>query len=287
MTTELHHWIQDLEILGLFGTLDDILPERPPATDELLDRHNVHDSGVVQSFASCIHSMSSRLDEEGAFVYTMPFTKQLFLSRVFNTLCPLPYDVRINALQTFETIRKQNELMVCLNMRESDIFCIVMTYICIFYNEKDVVDIIDHMIERLADAIEENEVVCAMGRMLRLLDTLNTIDSNVNIVPSNILRKEMQYRCYTLYRQFQSSQDLEKGEGVPRQELEDGEITINDYPDFGLTSPQSSSSIQQHSQRYKFEQQALQVLTSEYVDTGIMTLSSLEHELSLWLHDIV
>lgn len=258
------------DVMRAFALLHDIA--NPPIDPINPDHHNVHDNTVVQTFRASFQKIRDQLEQAKEAKCSDKMADEMLVNRLFHPDCPHPYAIRLKAIQTYQTIQHSNEFIVCLDLRETQIFSTLLNYIHVFKKEKEVEEIIDSLIERLADAIEdEMEVVCAMGRMLRLLDTLNTIDPNVSIIPTNLMRKEMQYRCYQLFQNL--SDDLEGDITDPRPD-------VIEVPD---SEEENADAI---AFRVRFEEQVRYILQKEYIDTGLASSHFVEEELATWLRDI-
>jgi hypothetical protein len=166
-----------------------------------------------------------------------------------------------DALKSLDHINSNNIMVTSVGMKEMDALGIVWNKIKNEYNDNQ--DVKDALIDRLADMQEYGETVCPTGRITRIVDTLNTIDENVNILPTYAINSEMMSKAANIRTKL-----LETYNESDKKLLEEG------------TSPNQSS----YDSTLKNE--IMNSLTKDYVDTKILSKTKFDNEISKWIDEI-
>lgn len=158
------------------ATHTDVKPVFDTAVKE--DAHNVHDSGLVRSIRASYNNLKE------SHPPTLSLSESLLRIREACTK-----QNNLKALKALDTIEKSSVGVSCLNgEQEVDVLHTVYNRICSHHDPS----VVDSLVERLADCIgTDGSVVCTMGRVARVVDTLSVVDNLVTVKPTWALRREL------------------------------------------------------------------------------------------------
>jgi len=222
-------------------------------TKQYNDPQNTHDSQVLKTMVNSIDNLKENTNITKSYdtVYNeiTEYIKQI----------PNQSQKIRDALISLNSINNSEQLMEHgdLKMTGRDALELVWNRIDdpIFENKDDVKNI---LIEELASMHEHDEVVCPTGRFVRIIDTLNVIDPEVNIKPKYAINEEMMNKSAKIRNDMLNSRDdkdmLERGTS-PNQ---------NDFDN-------------------KLKENILDQLKKEYVDTNILNNDEFTIEINKWI----
>ncbi len=131
-------------------------------------------------------------------------------------------------------------------------------------NKRQQRNLMNNLISELGDCIEYGELVCGVGIINRIVDTLNFIDPVVRIKPKWAIRKEMTMKAEKIRENL-----LKQCNGMTRDALDSMNPT-----------PLQKRAIKTFLQKLKREM--FRNFHKDYVDNGIMSKELLEAELKQW-----
>jgi hypothetical protein len=223
-----------------------------PALPVVNDSQNVHDSGVSSSIKQSVQALKEHTK----------ITKSISETRkeIRDYLLALPEcDKKRNALKTLNFMEKHNAYIIACDMHELEILQLVWNRI---QQSAPKEKMEENLVDELAEAVENDKVVCTTGRYTRLIDSLNFVDPLVKVRPLWVINDEIVKRSGVLFREYFN-------------QLSDNEKNIYENDLEGAT--EICSKIKSHIRR---------TLENEYVKSGTLRQELLNAELSKWLDEI-
>ena len=221
------------------------------------DQHNVHDTGVVNSIKVTINKLHDTTDQV--------IDKERAVSDIRSYIqecSTLNETQREYANKVLDRMESNNDLITSVDKKETDILQIVYNRIKHPDNSDNQQTLMENLVENLAASVENENIVCPSGRVSRLVDALNTIDTHVSIKPDWAFRQEMLGRASKLRQELLEKQD---------------ESTQNDI-DQGIERPEFDN---------LYKHQLLTEFQRDYVDTGLLSDTKLQAELDQWIDHVV
>lgn len=147
------------------------------------DKQNTHNSGIVASIMSSIKKLKDTT------VLKMDIPESLKQIRDYiTTETERKQEIKSNALKTLDKMEiadadiKGNSELNVLNTVWNKISG---------YNQQDSYNAKYNLMNNMSEAVENEKVVCATGRLERVVDSLNLIDEDVIIKPDWIFKREI------------------------------------------------------------------------------------------------
>ncbi len=223
------------------------------------DSQNVHDSSVVNSTRNSINKLKQEVDP----IITQANT-EINKNQIYEYLHSLPKTDKIkDAIRALDYIYSKNAINNSLNVYEVEALNLVWPKIA---NNKDSMDI---FVYELSSMIENNLEVCSTGRVARIIDTLNTIDDTVKIVPESIIQQDSMNKAAMIRTNFYNSFNNDIINGSNGTDL--------------LNNGTHPNQIQiDNDLRNKIKEE----LRIEYVSSGIMLFDKFEKMINEWINDI-
>jgi hypothetical protein len=128
-------------------------------------------------------------------------------------------------------------------------------------NHNDSPDLKDNLYDQLSDSVEHDSVVCSSGRFTRLLDSLTIVDPDVTIKSKEVIHRELMDKSGMIQKRLYNECSEEDRDEIDSQET-------------SKTSALFSEKLR-NAIRDEFR--------CDYVDSGIMSQSELDSELSVWI----
>ncbi|KAJ3335207.1 hypothetical protein HDU93_006185, partial [Gonapodya sp. JEL0774] len=162
------------------------------------DPQNVHDPAVI----SGIKGSWNRIKD------TLPGKVDQRLTVIRDTVAKeirerLSNDKQANALMTLDDIvNKKNEYITFANADESTILS--STWAIVEQSGELRENLVDILVDRLSDGVENGRVVCAQGRASRVIDTFSgvaDVTAPLSIQPAGSLREEILSKASVLRRE--------------------------------------------------------------------------------------
>lgn len=175
--------------------------------NKVSDSQNVHDSMIVQSLKNSVH----RLEEAAAG------KRQHDMNDMKKTLMQcenVPLSTREQAMRVLEASEKNDQRIGSLNMNETDVFRLV--YQRIHEQDQDPErqqDMLDNLVKEMAEGEQGNAIMCATGRVTRMVDSLNGVDELIELKPSWAIRELMLSKAAQVRAELENEQMGEPKEG--------------------------------------------------------------------------
>ena len=147
--------------------------------------HNVHDHSVIAT----IRQSLSKLQAE-----TTPLDRNRgqCLQEIRRYLSTRPdNDKKTDAIQALDGMERSYLPLSFTDLKEVDALALVWNRIHSDRHSDKPHVLKENLADELSECIEHDKLVCATGRMTRILDTLNVIDEAVNIKPTYAINEEM------------------------------------------------------------------------------------------------
>ena len=223
------------------------------------DSNSVHDSVVTSSVKKSVDNLKKTLNNNDDNINTI---RDYILNNVNEELTN---DCREKALKTLDIMCKTNSNISNLGMKEKEILNLVYNRINSCSDEIIKNNLKETLVKELADSVRGNGTVCAVGRVSRLVDTLNVIDPNTNIKDSSTIRREMLNKASMIQQKIYDNLDSDIKKEV--DSLKDTDKTT-DYEN-------------------KVKKDITDTLHNDYVNSGIITEKQFKLELDKWINDII
>jgi hypothetical protein len=222
------------------------------------DSQNVHDSGVQASMRQAVRRLMAETNVDKGKVY-----KNLQDIRIYINNLP-DSDRKKDALKALDAMERNDMPLSSTQMKEVDTLALVWERMQQKQHEENRDMLKSNFVNELAECIEFGEPVCSTGRVSRVLDTLNQVDSAVNIKPSYVLTNEMLSKAANL-------RDNMMKEMTPHEcELINSE----------------GNNVIQNKFEEDFKNKLREVLGKDYVESGLISQAHLDRELGKWLEHI-
>jgi hypothetical protein len=216
------------------------------------DSQNVHDHTLVNS----VNNTVKRLKDTTEMTVSMEDTMRLLRARVSSQP---DSDKKKDAIKALDAIERNHMSLVAYNMKETELLHLLWNRIV--NNHSDNPDLKDNLYNQLSDSVEHDSVVCSSGRFTRLLDSLNVVDPDVVIKSKEVIHRELMDKSSLIQTRMYNECSPEDQEELDSQEISRFSA---------MFSERLRNTI-----RAEFK--------SDYVDSGIMTQSDLDSELSVWI----
>ena len=224
------------------------------------DMHNTHNSQVVATVANSLKRLKDVTKR------SIPDTEAA--QQIRRYLQSLPgCDKQADALKSLDSIERNIIPVSSVDMREIEALGIIWNRIHDDGFKDKQSDLKEILYGQLADMQEHGQAVCATGRLERIVDTLNTFDSNVEIKPTYVINAEIMNKAGQLRDQFYADYGNTHGEAA-RKALEAG------------TAPD------QHGLDTQLRTGIRETLHKDYVDTGILTENKFTEHVDTWINEI-
>lgn len=227
------------------------------------DGHNTHDSTVTKTVKASVDRLRA-----GANPSKFDNAKAAREVRAMIESAATSNDRRQNAIAALDAIERNNQTLMTLDMKETDLLGLVWTRMHHDDNLENQQALRENLVDELSACIENGKPVCTSGRFTRILDTLNGVDKQVDIKPKWAISKEMVDKAGIMYQdKVQKLTETEKQavnalEPNAEQEQLNNDIISNVKNDIKMEFKKS------------------------YVDQGIMSQEALDVEMSKWLDHI-
>lgn len=264
----------DLEILLIDRFNFNMIPIEPigfietDLQDNIIrnDSQNIHNSGINKTLVESIKKLKN-------VTIIKINSKQTIeeLTELIN-IYPISHIRKVNALKVLNDIKNNNELHVSSKMREIDILTLVYNRINEL-NKKNIKgsgNLLENLINELSECIEYGSSVCVSGRITHIIDTLNTIDPEVELKPQWVLSQEMLDKANKIYNDY-----------IEKLSNED-KILFEDLID--------SNDVRLNERYNKLSKELKKIiiveLRKDYVVTNLMSEELFNNELSKWIDHI-
>ena len=148
------------------------------------DTQNVHDSTVIRTIKNSIQKL-----KEVCSIRKKPEESIREIREMLNKL--EENDKKKDALQTLNAIERSTEQLSFSKMKEIDLLNLVWNRIHDDCHTTNKENLKTNLVNELAESIEYGRPVCSTGRFNRVLDTLNSVDPLVTILPTDAINNEM------------------------------------------------------------------------------------------------
>lgn len=218
------------------------------------DPQNVHNSTVLKTIKNSLKNISKDQNLSGNKMGSVNEIRDI-INKSKNS------DKKQDALKSLDTIMMQNTTVHSLDMDELGILDTVWKRIKDKHMNND--DVINTLIEQLADMQEYGRTVCSVGRATRLVDTLNVVDEDVKIIPTYAINSEMMNKAANIRN-----------------------ISLEGYNKEERHAIEAGTSVYQTEYEDKLKNDIINELKKDYVNTGILTEEKFNMELSKWINEI-
>jgi hypothetical protein len=227
------------------------------------DSNSVHDSSITQSVKKSIkHLKETTKTKQDSNQITDKLRNYILNECDPQEITP---EIKEKAIKTLDTIIKTNGYVSNLEMKEMDVLNLVYNRIQQSGDPQIKSNLQETLVKELADAARGKSTVCTVGRVSRLVDTLNITDSNTSIKDTSTIRREMLNKANAIQQNMyknaddETKKDLDAYKDTPR---------TNEYEN-------------------KLKHEITNTLRKDYVDSGIMKEVKFNLELNKWIDDIV
>ncbi len=231
------------------------------------DKQNVHDSVLLRSVKNNIESLRKKIQSDQNTHGTEPVSKH---DTIFEFRNMLARNNKIQALNALDAMERNTIPLSALQTTEIDVLYLVLQRINSPANVDKKDDLINTLFQQLDDSIDENgNPVCATGRVTRVLQTLETIDTDniVSIKADWVIQREILDVSSKLY--------------IDLYEQSTGDVKHACSEDPDTATPASKQLFYQFKQQY--EQKLFEKFKVDYVDTKILTQKVVDAK----VHEIV
>lgn len=198
-----------------------VVPSRPVVAVPN-DRHSVHDSGVTRTLANSYKAIKASLHNPNSVDSVSSTTTSLMEVRDLCKSSP-------RATLVLDRIEQSTTPITILgDETEVDVLCTVWSRIKDANHGEDVRAMLVKSMEDCVD--ENNSVVCTVGRVSRLVDTLNVVDPLVSIKPRWAVRQEINALAANLFKEV-GEEDVELFKTRLRDECKKAYVDTNVLPE--------------------------------------------------------
>ena len=221
-----------------------IIPTRPQNNlnivynEDIYDVQNVHDTSINKTVQHSIENIKRDT------VITYNFNEIIDMFNTEVTKLNLSDNKLSNIKKVINHIRQDTTLSIYNHMKSSELIVLVGNRIFNSNDENYKETCINNLALELNDCIENNNVVCHTGVFNRVLNSLNHIDTFVNVKSTNVLNDEMMNKCSLI-----------------RSTLDEN---IDDFDN-------------------KLKKKIREELKKDYVDTNIITQEELNNIINVWI----
>lgn len=171
MDREFIHILEDINNYDVIGDVVDVVINNAiyafttePHRVNVVDKQNVHDTAYGNTMKENLNNMTAS---------STPVLKTTIMDAI--TRSNNNENVKSTALQVLHTVFNKNTYLSKYDKKEVDILSIVWNRINELPNKNDAIEM---LVVQLSEAYEGGNVVCATGRVMHILSTLDGLDSN-------------------------------------------------------------------------------------------------------------
>jgi hypothetical protein len=216
------------------------------------DSQNVHDHTLVKTVNRSVKKLKDTTELTVSVEDTMRLLRKRIETRPDS-------DKKTDAIKTLDAIERNHSSLLAFNMKETELLHLLWNRIV--NNHNDSPDLKDNLYDQLSDSVEHDSVVCSSGRFTRLLDSLTIVDPDVTIKSKEVIHRELMDKSGMIQKRLYNEYSEEDRDEIDSQET-------------SKTSALFSEKLR-NAIRDEFR--------CDYVDSGIMSQSELDSELSVWI----
>ncbi len=206
--------------------------------DDIYDPQNVHDTSINKTVQHSIENIK----KDTIITYNFNEIIDMFNTEIIKL--NLSDNKLSNIKKVINHIRQDTTLSIYNHMKTSELIELVGNRIFNSDNDNYKDTCVNNLALELNDCIENNHVVCHTGVFNRVLNSLNHIDTFVNVKSTNVLNDEMMNKCSLI-----------------RSTLDETEDDFNN----------------------KLKQKIREELRKDYVDTNIISQEELNNIVNVWI----
>lgn len=223
------------------------------------DPQNTHDSLVVQTINKSLQNLESCTNIKKSPEQTLREIRSLIVESGH-----LTNDQAADALKVLDSIERNVNEHSVFQKTEADILNLVYNRIETHEPDKQE-ELKRSLLEELADAVEYDHVVCSSGRASRIVDTLNHLDSAVNIKPTWCLSKEL----------------IDATNNIRKQHYD----RLNDYEKMCIDTPNPNPEQEEFYSNFvgDIKNEVKGKFYQDYVEPGLVSEQKLTTELNKWI----
>uniref|UniRef100_A0A6C0CJC6 Tetratricopeptide repeat protein n=1 Tax=viral metagenome TaxID=1070528 RepID=A0A6C0CJC6_9ZZZZ len=227
------------------------------------DKQNVHDTVVSNTVRASVQKLR---ESEGHF---RGYNNDTALKEIHEYIrnAPVSESAKASATKTLMKCSRTNQHISSLGIGEHDVMRMVWNRIHHPSNKDNVENLKESLVLSLASGEERGEVVCATGRVDRIIDSLNKIDNEniVDIKPKWAINREIMEKCPVLREKFLNNhpQDIRVAMEAVTPTMEQQKV-CDEYT-------------------AKLKTYIREELYKDYVDTGILSKTGLNIEVDKWI----
>lgn len=224
------------------------------------DKHNVHDTTLLNSIKSSINKLKEKTEIKSSMTSTSNELKALITN---SNLSP---EKKSKAFRALNEIENKNDNMYIIDDSEKNVLNLVWNRIQGYPEEMSKV-LKENLIDEMSEMIEFDKPVCSTGRITRIIDSINGVDTDVVIKPKWALQKEMVDKANFIFQNHVNSNEKIK------------KVVDEINPTF---------EEEQEYQKIKSEikEQIYNSFEQDYIETGIMDKDTVSYELDKWIDAI-
>jgi len=226
------------------------------------DANSVHDSAVTQSIKQSVDKLTQVSNPKSSKDLNIDKLREYILTG--GDPKELTPQTREKALKSLDIICRTNGMVSNLGMKETDVLNLVYNRIQQSTDPELRGNLEETLVKELADAARGGSTVCTVGRVSRMVDTLNIADPTTTIKDSSVIRREMLDKACKIRNDIYNNLP-----GAVKQEID---------------SLKDSERVTEYENRVK--QEITDTLREDYVDTKIMKEDKFRLELDKWIEDI-
>ena len=215
------------------------------------DSQNVHDSQVLSTIRHSLDKLKKVTDMNIPMNQSLKQIREFIEGQKDN-------DKKTDALLSFDNIEKNTSAFSSIpGTKEVDAINLVWNRINSDAHQENLEDTKNMLFEQLASMQEHGHIVCATGRITRIVDTLNVIDPEVTIKSRSMINREMMNKSADIRTKL-----LDTYSDAEKKSIDDG----NDG-DFDQ----------------KLKDTIREELSKDYVETKILSKDKFDTELGKWI----
>lgn len=217
------------------------------------DSQNVHDSQVISTLENSINTIQTKT--------TILQNSQSSYNDIVNYISLYDdSDKKYNALKALKAIKKNNTIISKFELSEMEVLRLVWNRIKSEDNEDSFTILKENLYNELVDMVQGDIVVCATGRVARLIDSLSGVDDSILIKSKYMIRDEMMTKIAKIRNNLLSIEN-----DHDRARLESGTHTM------------------QEEWESNFKRSIRDIFILEYVKSNILSQKEFDDELSSWI----
>ena len=252
--------ISKVEVLNIVFSKD---PYKNPNTNNYRnDPQNTHDSSVVNTIKRSYDRIKST-----TVITSDPYFTISEIKEEINKNPVISKEKKENAMKTLESIERNSNLVSYINEKEINILNLIWNRIKM-KNGMNYQNAVENLINNLADSVEYGNVVCTSGRVNRVIDSLNGIDSEVEIKPDWAINSEMMSKAAAVRNEMENVLTKEEKDAI--NSIEPSKVQERICEDFSR----------------KLKAEIRNRLSMDYVNSGIMTERMFNNEIDKWIDEI-